>query len=75
MPVVLDIRARSGQNVSKPADGQVTLAISSPCPEGWRAALENMGFTVSQEGCRVTATTGGVTDVCIDCRVLQVRVE
>jgi hypothetical protein len=74
-PVVLDIRARSGQNVSKQADGQVTVAISSTCPEGWSAALENMGFTVRQEGSRITATMGGITDVCIDCVALQVRVE
>jgi hypothetical protein len=74
-PVILDIRARAGQNVSKPADGQVTLTVSSTSPEGWSAALGDAGFTVRQEGCRVTATMGGITDVCIDSRALQVRIE
>ncbi len=75
MPVVLGVRAGSGQNVSKSVDGPVTISVSSTCPEGWSAALVDAGFTVGQEGSRVTATRGGITDVCIDCRALQVRIE
>jgi hypothetical protein len=74
-PVVLDVRAAPGQNLSQPTGGSVTIAVSSTCPEGWSAALRDAGFTVVQEGGRVTATMGGVTDVCIDCVALQVRVE
>ncbi len=75
MPVVLGIRAMSGQNVSKSVDGPVTISVSSTCPDGWSTALEDAGFTVGQEGSRVTATRGGITDVCIDCVALQVRIE
>jgi hypothetical protein len=75
VPAVLDIRAGSGQNVSKPVDGPVTISVSSTCPEGWSAILIDAGFTVEQEGGRITATRGGITDVCIDCMALQVRIE
>lgn len=75
MPVVLGIRAGFGQNVSITANDPVTISVSSNCPEGWSTALEDAGFTVRQEGSRVTATQGGITDVCIDCKTLQVRIE
>ena len=74
-PVVLGVRATPGQSISLPAGGPVTIAISSTCPEGWSGTLRDAGFSVSQEGDQVTATMGGIADVCIDCRALQVRVE
>jgi hypothetical protein len=74
MPVVLGIRSGSGQNASKSVDGMVTISVSSTCPEGWSATLGEAGFSVEQEGSRVTATIGGITDVCIDCRTLQIRI-
>lgn len=75
MPAVLDVRTASDQNVSQPAGRPVTIAVSSACPEGWSVVLRDAGFSVEKEGSRVTATMGGITDVCIDCVALQVRVE
>jgi hypothetical protein len=74
-PVVLDVRAESRYNVSQPAGGPVTITVSSTCIEGWSKALRDKGFTIAQDGSKITATIGGVTDVCIDCETLRVRVE
>jgi hypothetical protein len=73
--VVLDVRASARQNVSQPADSPVTISVSSACPEGWSAVFRDAGFSVEQEGGTVTAIIGGITDVCIDCATLQVRIE
>lgn len=73
--VVLDVRATAKQNTSSPANGPVIISVSSACPEGWSAVFRDEGFSVEQEGNTVTAIMGGVTDVCIDCATLQVRVE
>jgi len=74
-PVVLDVRAESRHNVSRTAAGPVTICMTSMCPEGWSAILRERGFAVEQAGNKVTATMGGITDVCIDCATLQVRDE
>jgi hypothetical protein len=74
-PVVLDVRAESGRNISQPAGGPVTICLTSMCPDGWSAILREKGFAVGQAGNKVTATLGGITDVCIDCATLRVRAE
>jgi hypothetical protein len=73
--VVLDVRTSGRQNVSQPAYGPVTISVSSACPEGWSAVFRDAGFSAEQEGSKVTAILGGITDVCIDCATLQVRIE
>jgi hypothetical protein len=73
--VVLDVRAESRSGIRQPSEGTVTISISSMCMEGWSIALRERGFTVAQNGNKITATLGGVTDVCINCETLQVRVE
>jgi hypothetical protein len=74
-PVVLDVRAGSRRNVSRTAAGPVTICLTSMCPDGWAAIFREGGFAVEQAGNKVTATMGGITDVCIDYATLQVRVE
>jgi hypothetical protein len=74
-PVVLGVRAESRRNVSRLTEGPVTICLSSMCPDGWSASLRERGFAVEQTGNKVTATMGGITDVCIDSATLRVRVE
>jgi hypothetical protein len=74
-PIVLDVRAESRRNASRTTTGPVTICLTSMCPDGWSAFLREEGFTVEQAGNKVTATIGGITDVCIDCATLRVRVE
>jgi hypothetical protein len=74
-PVILSVRAESRRNVSQTAGDPVTICLTSLCPGGWSSILRERGFAVEQAGNKVTATIGGVTDVCIDYATLQVRVE
>lgn len=74
-PVVLNVRAMSGETICQPVEGPVTISMTSTCPDGWFAIFREAGFSVTQEGSKVTAITGGITDVSIDCTTLQLRVE
>jgi hypothetical protein len=74
-PVVLDVRAESRRNISQSAESPVTICLVSMCPDGWSVILREEGFAVEQAGNKVTATLGGITDVCIDCATLRVQVE
>lgn len=73
--VILGVRSAYGENVIQPVEGPITVDVTSACPDGWSAIFREAGFSVKQEGNKVKASAGGISDVCIECTTLQVRFE